>query len=94
MISPKDYMEIFMLKRLGAITHISSSRRLILRLKNVKVPHLGEKIFDSDIQCIGTVDDIFGPVKSPYLALKVNENNLNKYIGKPIYTKVEDFEKL
>lgn len=74
------------MKRLGKAVHLSRNRKLILRLKpSMEAPTLGEAVFNSDLNQVGIIDDIFGPVRSPYVAVKLSAGDPSTYIGKPLY---------
>jgi rRNA processing protein Gar1 len=76
------------LRRLGRIIHISKNRRFILRLElDNEIPHIGEKIFDSNLKVVGTINDIFGSVQSPYAAVSIRDRDPLDYINKPVYLK-------
>lgn len=74
------------MKRLGKAVHLSRNRKLILRLEpGMDAPMLGEIILNSDLNRIGVVEDVFGPVRSPYIAVKLKAGDPSTYIGKPLY---------
>ena len=72
-------------KGLGAGLHISSvSGNLILKSeKNVR---MGEAIFDEKGRKIGVVFDIFGPVASPFIAVKPTVASPERYVGEPLFS--------
>jgi len=55
------------------VLHVTPSRSIIVRVE--KPPIIGEKVVDEKLQQVGTVFDIFGPVSSPYVAVKTTINN-------------------
>ena len=71
-------------KLLGAGIHISGvSRNLILKTeKNVRI---GEPVFDKKGKKVGIVFDIFGPVASPFLAIKTTVTSPEGIVGEPLY---------
>ena len=74
------------MKRLGKAVHLSRNRKLILRLEpGMDAPMLGETVFNSNLNRIGVVEDVFGPVRSPYVAVKLKVGDPLTYIGKPLY---------
>ena len=76
------------MRRLGRIIHVSKNRRFILRLElDNEIPRIGEKIFDSNLNVIGTINDIFGSVHSPYAAIAIRNVDPQDYISKPVYLK-------
>jgi RNA-binding protein len=54
--------------KLGKISHISSSRNLILRAEIA--PPLGAPVFNGDAKEVGRVVDVFGPKRGPFIAVK------------------------
>jgi len=69
---------------LGTALHISKSRRLIARSRGL-IP-LFSKVYDQKLNEIGVVVDVFGPVKAPYVAIKVKESvDATQYVGSRLY---------
>ena len=52
-----------------------------------EIPHIGEKIFDSNLNVVGTINDVFGSVQSPYAAVAIRDRDPSDYINKPVYLK-------
>ena len=51
-----------------------------------KTPPMGAKVVDKKAQPVGKVHDVFGPVKNPYVSVRVRDKeNAKKLIGQPIY---------
>lgn len=48
--------------------HVTPSRSIIVKVE--KPPRIGERVVNEKLQQVGTVFDIFGPVSSPYVAVK------------------------
>jgi len=71
------------LKRLGQVLHISPSRNIIVKIENV--PKIGEIVVDENLKHIGKVFDIFGPVSSPYAAVKPSTHKLERLTSKILY---------
>lgn len=72
------------MRRLGKVLHISKRGAIILRTE--KTPPIGAEVVDKSVEVIGTVADIFGPVKQPYVAIRAKEGvNVIKLIGQPVY---------
>lgn len=72
------------LQRIGRVLHLSSSNNLILKAENI--PRIGEKVLDENLQQVGTVFDVFGPVSSPYLTVKPITKDAGKLVNKILYT--------
>jgi len=72
------------LKRLGKVLHISRRGAIILRTD--KTPPIGAQVVDKSVEVIGTITDIFGPVKEPYISIRAKEGvNTTKLVGQPVY---------
>jgi RNA-binding protein len=71
------------LKRIGYVQHISSNKNLIL--KTDKPLRIGDNVVDKSLKPIGKVFDVFGPVSSPYLAIKTHFKDPNYLKNKELY---------
>ena len=71
------------MQRIGIVLHVSSSGNMILRAENL--PHVGDKAIDENLKPIGTVFDIFGPVSSPYAAVRPNIEEPTRLIKHIVY---------
>ncbi len=65
---------------------MSRSRSLIARLEKEQYLKLGTKIFDSKLKQIGIIQDLFGPVKAPYISIRPTVAEPEKYPGRIAYT--------
>jgi len=72
------------LRRIGHALHTSSSGNLILKAE--KLPHIGEQVVDENLNPIGTVFDIFGPVSSPYIAVRPGVEEPNQFTQHVLYS--------
>ncbi|MEM3566504.1 MAG: Gar1/Naf1 family protein [Candidatus Bathyarchaeia archaeon] len=54
--------------RLGRALHISPSKNVIVKVESA--PKIGETVVDENFKLVGEVFDVFGPVSSPYVAVK------------------------
>ncbi|MEN6592917.1 MAG: Gar1/Naf1 family protein, partial [Methanobacterium sp.] len=60
--------------------------RIVVRSN--QTPGFGLAVFLKNKERIGTVSDIFGPTKEPYISIKVrakNSKNLEYRVGEPTY---------
>jgi len=73
------------LKRLGKILHLSKSRSLIVKLASEPSIDVGSKVLDSKLREVGIIQDIFGPVTSPYVAVKPIVPDPNHLVGRIVY---------
>jgi len=74
------------LHRLGKILHYSKSRSLIVKCDEARFVKMGTKACDSKLKEIGKVHDIFGPVSTPYLAVRPTVSSPTKFVGRIVYS--------
>jgi rRNA processing protein Gar1 len=74
--------------KLGNVFHsIKATKSIIVKIDtNVKIPKLGQKVFNEEMHEIGYISNIFGPISSPFAEIKVNEEELLSKIIK-VYLK-------
>ncbi len=60
------------IKKLGRVLHRSDLGYAILK-DPLKLPKIGSDVVNENMEHIGTVNDIFGPVKEPYVSVKVKK---------------------
>jgi len=71
------------LQRIGSVLHVSSTKNMILKAENI--PHIGDKVVDDNIRQVGTVFDVFGPVSSPYVAVKPSVEEPSRFVDHVLY---------
>jgi len=72
--------------RLGKVLHLSKSGNLILRLESSSIlPTTGSPVCDYKLVRVGTVGNIFGPVKGPYLSVQPSVESPSKLSGRVLY---------
>ncbi|MEM4983021.1 MAG: Gar1/Naf1 family protein [Candidatus Bathyarchaeia archaeon] len=76
------------LEEIGEILHVVQGDRAIAKVKIT--PKLGLTVFDIRRKPIGRIVDIFGPIKSPYIEIEVEEQNPEKLVNSPIYISPKD----
>ena len=60
------------MKRLGTVLHPSSHKGLIVRSQFEKgFPKIGSVVVTERMEKIGKVYDVFGPVKRPYISVRL-----------------------
>jgi RNA-binding protein len=62
---------------------LSPSRNIIVKVENS--PKIGEPVVDENLKSVGAVFDIFGPVSSPYAAIRPSARDPEKLVGKKLY---------
>jgi RNA-binding protein len=66
--------------------HVSTRGSIIVRTE--KAPSAGSKsiVFDKRAQEIGSIVDVFGPVKNPYVAIRpIKDLDTTKLVGQILY---------
>jgi RNA-binding protein len=71
------------LQRLGRVSNVTPSRNVIVRTE--KPPKIGAEVVDENLNVIGKVFDIIGPVSSPYAVIKPTVREPAKLVNKPLY---------
>ncbi|MDQ1279129.1 MAG: RNA-binding protein [Thermoproteota archaeon] len=80
------------MNRLGRVLHLSNNRHLVLRTK-IKVKTKAA-VLNDELNQVGLIFDIFGPVNYPYVSIKPTVNNPSKYVGHFLYTMSTDGDEL
>ena len=71
---------------LGKVSHLNTQNLAIVLAKE-KV-NKNTKIFDSEMNLVGRVVNIFGPVNQPYLAISANKwFRITRLVGREVYRK-------
>jgi len=71
------------LQRIGCVLHVSSSKNMILKAESV--PHTGESVVDENLKQVGTVFELFGPVSSPYVAVRPSVEKPSRFVDHVLY---------
>jgi rRNA processing protein Gar1 len=74
------------LRRLGKILHLSKSRSLIVKCDEARFVKLGTKVCDSKLKEVGKVQDLFGPVTSPYFSVRPTVSSPSKVVHRIVYS--------
>jgi RNA-binding protein len=77
---------------LGTIIHVARSGRIIVKIDNdaSKIKSTGVSLVDSSGLRIGRIQEIFGPVFSPYASILPSRNKLDGIVGKKVFIADED----
>jgi rRNA processing protein Gar1 len=78
------------LRRLGKVLHLSKSGNLLLRLEQYPVPIIGAQICDYKLRSVGVVNNILGPVKTPYVSVKPVANVDGSLVDRVLYQVEKD----
>jgi rRNA processing protein Gar1 len=71
------------LQRLGRVSNVSPSKNVLVKTDNP--PKIGSEVVDENLNIIGKVFDIIGPVSAPYAVIKPSIREPAKLINKPVY---------
>ena len=74
------------MRRLGKVLHVSKRGSLIIRAE--KTPPSGERavVVDKAAEKVGSIVDVFGPVKTPFVAVRpLKGTSPEKYLGQILY---------
>jgi len=63
---------------------VSSSRNIILKVENP--PRIGDRVLNKNLKPVGTIFDVFGPVSSPYVAVKPEVEEIQNLIDQILYS--------
>ncbi|WP_010480151.1 Gar1/Naf1 family protein [Thermococcus zilligii] len=75
------------MKRLGQVSHYARQGFLILR--SSWVPNLNDRVVDKNLNFVGVVKDVFGPVEAPFIAVKPSVRNPSDYVGAVLYVETK-----
>ena len=74
------------MRRLGKVLHISNRGSIIIRTEKTSPVGRQTIVMDKKAQEVGTIIDVFGPVKYPYVAIKPNRGyDPQKLVGQMLY---------
>jgi RNA-binding protein len=69
---------------MGVVLHVSSTRNMIIKAENL--PRIGDQVVDENLKPAGTVFDVFGPVSSPYVAVRPSTEDPNHFVSRILYS--------
>ena len=71
------------LQRLGKVSNVTPSRNMVVKTENP--PKMGFEVVDENLNVVGNVFDIIGPVSAPYAVIKSSIKEPEKLLNKPVY---------
>ena len=71
------------LQKLGRVRALTPSKNMIV--KTEKAPKIGSEVVDENLNVVGKVFDIIGPVSAPYAVVKPTVREPAKLLNKPVY---------
>jgi len=57
---------------------------MIIKVENL--PKIGDNVVDQNLRPVGTVFDVFGPVSSPYVAVKPQVEEPHNLVDQTLYS--------
>jgi len=71
------------LQRLGKVLNVTPSQNIVLKVD--KPPKLGAQVIDENLQVVGRIFDIIGPVSSPYAIIRPSVSYPERLVKKQLY---------
>jgi RNA-binding protein len=71
------------LQRLGKVSNVTPSRNMVIKVENT--PKIGFEVVDENLNSVGKVFDVIGPVSAPYAVVKSTIREPEKLVNKPVY---------
>ncbi len=71
------------MQRLGKVSNVTPSRNMVVKTENP--PKIGFEVVDENLNVVGSVFDIVGPVSAPYAIVKSSIREPEKLVNKPVY---------
>jgi RNA-binding protein len=64
------------LRKLGKVKHVSRSGMIVVAVNPEKLPKVGSNVVTRKMEQVGWIQDIIGPVSSPYALIKPSRLDL------------------
>ena len=74
------------MRRIGEAVRMAQGK-LIVRSPDESYPNLGSAVVDEDLDEVGAVVSVFGPVEQPYLAVLADRDDAALLVGSPLYAR-------
>ena len=71
------------LQKLGKVTNVTPSRNFVIKTENP--PKLGLEVVDENMNVVGRVFDVIGPVTAPFTVVKSTVREPGRLVNKPLY---------
>ncbi|HUK85553.1 MAG TPA: Gar1/Naf1 family protein [Candidatus Acidoferrum sp.] len=71
------------MQKLGKVRALTPSKNMIV--KSEQAPRIGSEVIDENLNIVGKVFDIIGPVSAPYAVVKPTIREPAKLLNKPVY---------
>lgn len=74
------------MERLGTVERTAQGLAIVRGPDDA--PSIGLEVVDEDLDVVGTVVDVFGPVSAPYVAVSpIDDVHLPSTVGRPLYVR-------
>ena len=73
------------MRRVGKVLHVTRSGDIVVRSDSDFAPRIGDRVYGPDLREIGVVSAVFGPVSSPYVAVRPLVDDPSGLVGKVVY---------
>ncbi len=78
------------MRRLSKVIHLTNQRHLVTRVSpnQIKALRIGQTVVTKDLNRLGKIFDIFGPVNHPFVSIKLNQGikTPENLVGELIYS--------
>ena len=71
------------MQRLGKVSNVTPSQNMVVKTENS--PKMGFEVADENLNVVGKIFDIIGPVSAPYAVIKPSIKDPEKLVNKPVY---------
>ena len=71
------------LQRLGKVLSVTPSKNIVVRID--KPPKMGVAVIDENLNTVGRIFDIIGPVSSPYAVIRPSLKDPENLVSKQLY---------
>ena len=71
------------MQKLGRVRALTPSKNMIV--KSEQAPRIGSEVIDENLNIVGKVFDIIGPVSTPYAVVKPTIREPAKLLNKQVY---------
>jgi rRNA processing protein Gar1 len=68
---------------LGKVSNVTPSRKIVVKAENS--PKIALEVVDENLNVVGKVFDIIGPVSASYAVIKPSIKEPEKLLNKPVY---------
>ncbi len=79
------------MQRLGRVLNVTPSQNVVVKID--KTPQIGSAVVDENLQVVGKVFDVIGPVSAPYAVVKPAIKEPEKLTNKQLYVIIKKKER-